>query len=49
MQSTSNGIGGKRFLEFKVVLEEWFLPRFKLEEDPCEEREGGGVCECPGP
>jgi hypothetical protein len=24
-------------------------PRFKLEEDPCEEREGGGVCECPGP
>lgn len=25
------------------------LPRFKLEDDPCEDKEGGGVWEWPGP
>lgn len=25
-----------------------FLPKCKLDEDPCDESDGGGVSECPG-
>lgn len=26
----------------------FFLPKCKLDEDPCDESDGGGVSECPG-
>lgn len=33
------------FFGFLFLL---FLPKCKLDEDPCDESDGGGVSECPG-
>lgn len=36
------------FFGFFVFDFFFFLPKCKLDEDPCDESDGGGVSECPG-